>query len=297
MNMDDLAAFARHHVSSGDIDPAYPVIGWMERDLELDEDAAIWHTLVYVAYYNLTSAVQVWQDWDWMLEALRAHELSGYSAGPLKLPTGIERRGLRDGSKMARHLLDLQATHQLYGSWWEALSARGLTWGGIVDSVRAIYNNGRWAGYKTAELLKTVHGWPISAPDMGNDGSSGPVDGLKLVYPDLDLSTVDAQDAAAEALRDRLSYDHDIHLPWEQLETVLCDWHAMCEGRYYVGHDIDQQLEQVMRPEVPAEARQLILRARAATLPHAYLGELGGWDGVDKARAKAYAVGRGVIIR
>lgn len=298
-DMKALAAFARLHVSSGDIDPAYPVIGWIERDLELDDDAAIWHTLVYVAYYNLTSAVELWQDWDWLLEALKAHVLSGYSDGPLKLSTGTERRGLRGGRNMALHLLDLQRVHGLYGSWGEALGARGMKWAGIMEQVDGIHGNGRWAAYKVAEMLQAVHGWPISAPDMGNDDSSGPVAGLKLVYPDLDLRTVAALDAAADALRDRLSYDHDVQLPWSQLETVLCDWHAMCEGRYYVGHDIDQQLEQVMKPNVPGSVRETILRARAATLPHAYLGELepNRWHSVDKQRKVAYAATGQVLSR
>ena len=33
----------------------------------------------------------------------------------------------------------------------------------------------------------------------------------------------------------------------EQVETILCDFHALAEGRYYVGHDIDQMQEQLDR--------------------------------------------------
>ena len=101
----------------------------------------------------------------------------------------------------------------------------------------------------------------------------------------------------AQVIKRELADSYGVDLPWSQLETVLCDFHSLERGHYYVGHDIDQMLEAVNRPEVDPEVRHLILRARQATLPHRYLGELQGWDGVDKQRRVAYAATGAVLDR
>lgn len=294
--LDALATFAQHHVSSRDIDPAYPVIAWIERDLELDDDSALWHTLVYVAYYNLASAVYIWLHPDELLRDRATFTSARVAAGTLVLPTGVERRGLRGGKNMAHHLDAMDDCADLYGSWGEWLGAAGDTWEGVTTMVRHVHGNGRWAAYKTCELLQEVHGWPIEAPDMGNDGSTGPVSGLE-VLAGRPLTTVGEQDFMARVIKQELEAAYGIELPWSQLETVLCDFHSLHRGHYYVGHDIDQMLEQVMRPEVEPEVRDLILRARAATLPHQYLGELNGWGGVDRQRNVSYAATGQVLFR
>jgi hypothetical protein len=296
--LDDLARFAELHVESMDIDPAYPVIAWIERELELDDDNALAHTLLYVAYYNLSSAVYIWLHWDELQRDRATWDRNRVAAGTLTMPTGVERRGLRGGKNMAHHLQAMDDCVDLYGSWGEWLGAAGDTWEGVSTMVRHIHGNGRWAAYKTCELLQEVHGWPISAPDMGNDGSTGPVQGLEVIAG-RPLVTVREQDFIAEVIKQELDEGYGLKLPWSQLETVLCDFHSMERGHYYVGHDIDQMLEQVNKPEVDPEVRQLILRARSATLPHGYLGELpgNGWTGVDKARRLAYSSGGAVLPR
>lgn len=267
--IDDVATFAAAHVSSWDIDPVYPVLRWIEQRMFDNESDALNGTLIYCAYYNLASAVEVMRDgWTW---------------DKLRLPTGVERRNLRGGINMARHRDSLNSLP--YDSWADWLLATGSDWESIYRQAALPWGNGRWACYKLCELLQEVHGWRISAPDMGNEGSTGPVKGLEDLYGS--LPTVAEQDAAAADLRTRLAAT-GVSLSWSQLETVLCDFHSMRNGHYYVGHDIDLMQEQLERAEVSEPIRRLIYEARREALPNEYLGELNGWIGVDRERRTRY---------
>lgn len=53
----DLRTFAEWHVASQDIDPVYPVLADIEGELCRDDYERVWFTFLYVAYYNLPSAV------------------------------------------------------------------------------------------------------------------------------------------------------------------------------------------------------------------------------------------------
>jgi hypothetical protein len=81
----------------------------------------------------------------------------------------------------------------------------------------------------------------------------------------------------------------------ETAETSLCDFYAMTRGRYYVGIDIDEMQEQLLR--VPSDLTKWAFKARYESLPHDYLGELNGWEGIDKARKSIYKNTREIAVR
>lgn len=311
----DLAAFARAHVASGDIDPAYPVL----RELEggFAPETALWHTVLYCAFYDLVSAHTIFLSY--------ASEPTELRLDVARMPTGIERRGLRGGTNMNKHLRSIVTLIDSFGSF-QGWLGRGVldgrdpaastnmerrfnSWRLVSESAGWAWGNGRWATYKTAELLEKVHGWPLSAPDMGNEGSSGPLAGLRLLFPGEDLDSpatngtmlsgrmtgLTRADEASIDLKVLLAIDHGVTLTWEQLETVLCDFHALVDGRYYVGHDIDVMLAQLSRPGVPSEISNRILKARSKAFPAEYRGELEGRTGVDSDRKKVYR-DTGVIL-
>lgn len=274
----DLATFAKAHVSSGDIDPAYPVMRFIQQELFKTEEERLWASMVYVAYYNLTSAVTVW---------LHPERLGD------KLPIATERRGFRDHAKLWRHLEDLAWQAEAYGDFRSWLLAGGETYRAVFQQIGLAWGNGRWACYKLSEILHTVHGWPfMAAPDMALKESSGPRAGLALFTGPL----ADDELEPMAAKLDWMLEAHGIDLEPEQLETVLCDFHAMVDGRYYVGHDIDQQAEQAVEAE--AAVRVLIQRARVASFHPAYLAELNGrpWA-VDRERCGAYKATGAVLTR
>ncbi len=293
--------FSREHLASGDIDPVYPVLKHLVRDD--GREAAHSRVFAYLAWYSLASS-----------EAALAHGLRGWpwkdlpTAEPIwaRYPTGTERRALRGGKNIMKHLEALTATVTTHGSWEDWL-ARGLTGSQLVswERMRLVtsepWGNGRWASYKTCEILWKVLGYPLEATDMGNEFSSGPREGLAIVLgsaprgnsPDV----IRELDRLAEDLRERLEDDLGHPLGIEELETLLCDWKSTVQGNYYVGRDTDEMLEGLEASFVPEEVRARVLEARAATLPHAYLGELNDWSGVDKDRKSVYREHGAVVVR
>jgi hypothetical protein len=135
---------------------------------------------------------------------------------------------------------------------------------------------------------------------MGNDGSTGPIAGLHMLYgpptprprPDL----IRLYDAQGLDLKIRLG-NEGVSANLAQVETVLCDFHNLVTGHYYVGHDIDVMLADLRRAEVPEPIRSEVLAARRVSIPHDYLGELRGWSGVDKQRRWHYRVTGEVLAR
>ena len=269
----DLLAFARLQLASTDIDPVYPVLDLLEEDF--DEEAALIYTLRYVTFYDLAAALR--------------HEAGEYFPLP-----GNERRSLRDKAKMNEHRASVEACIDRYGSataWLRPPTGTDPAegWAHVRARYEQAKHNGRWASYKLAEICATVHRWPITAPDMGNDQSSGPLQGLNLVLG-TNLVWRKADIAEADRLADALLGRMRDHLPAlriEHLETLLCDFHALHDGRYYPGIDIDTMQEQIAT--LPPEQAQRLLHARSDAIPHEWLGELTGRPGVDKARKRAYA--------
>lgn len=290
----DVAAFARVQLASRDIDPAYPVLASLE--LNLERSAAVWRTVLYCAYYDLASSEEAF---------LAVPEPGPIPDSVARLPTGIERRGLRGGANLQRHIASVLALADHFGSIWQWLGygvepdreGNVEAWRRVQNNASLAWGNGRWATYKLAELLKSVHKWPLAAPDMGNEGSSGPVAGLRLLFPSGELDEVNTAtlDLAAFEVRHRLAADYHLDLPWEQLETVLCDFHALADGRYYPGFDIDLMLAQANRPGVPFAVVQRILAARSGAFDPRWLAERHGGSGVDPGRKRLYR-DRGVIF-
>lgn len=300
----DLVKFAKHHLKSKDIDPVYPVLKYLQKGMT--EEVALWHSTLYVAWYNIASGVsafklnpepptatskwKLWLDKDW--------------------PCATERRGHRDQSKLRSHLEDYIRKVRQAGSQRNLLTGSGIgaiygpgDWERVFINIQTIFGNGRWAAYKMAEILRKVHGWPIAAFDIGNRFSTGPRAGLALFYnpPDKENEAAIAKlDAQALNLKFNL-FEVGVDTEWDELETILCDFHSLHQGRYYVGHDIDQMYDQLKEAERKTwqgwEATKRVWLARLKTLPHHYLSELNGWDGVQKKRKQSYQMKGKIVIR
>lgn len=288
-----LADYRRWHhlqVATGDLDPVYPVL----RELtaaNTDEDSRAWLCILHATYYHLGSALAAWSALPYPAAPTRGGSL-------LHLPTGTERRAHR-------------VPQRLYDNWTatlDALDAAGgphawLTtgyptgrtgWRQLNDRIAAVHGNGRWAAYKLAELAQKVCGAPVQVADAGHRHSTGPRAGLALLFGDLprgqDPDTIAALDACTAGLATSLG-EPDLGA----VETSLCDFHGLAAGRYYLGHDIDQMAVQL--GTVLSDLTERAVRARLATLPHAYLGEVGGWSGVDAARKRVYAATGTIVER
>lgn len=280
--LEDFCIFGRELIRSQDVDPLYPVLKHLERNMNTED--ALWFTFLYMAHYNLGSA-------------MRAFEVVPQPTVPLpqqfpRLEIATERRNLR-GNKLRPHIEHYVALCEHAGTQQAFLQQR---WGdnkfqryeAFWNTAQAVWQNGRWAAFKWAEILKKVHGWGLAAPDMRMEFCSGPKAGLMDLF-DLDRDPgVSALNEYGEALRFYASSNGLDVGDWETLETVLCNFHSLRNGNYYIGHDIDELQEVIDRAPLGSVHREHLMNARKAVLPHEYLGELNGWHGVDKVANKVY---------
>jgi hypothetical protein len=266
-------------LATQDEDPFYPVLAHVGQTLANDEER-LWLSFLFVAYCHLGSA--------W-----RAFHTTRTPA-PLPLvaerwPFYTDRRGLR-GGKLRYHV-------QSYLAYVTAPGQRAwLRAGWSTDprqnyhqfwrQAQCVWGNGRWAAFKWAEVLKKVHGWPLAAPDMRLQTSTGPQAGLSHLYGLPARVSLGMLDRYSRHLHAHLAAAA-LPVDWETLETLLCNWHSLVRGRYYVGCDIDAQQEEIA--SVPPAMQAPLWAARRAVLPAAVLGEVQGWSGVRKAYLPLYA--------
>lgn len=295
-----LLVFGKHLMKSRDIDPLYPMLEHVIEERNMDEDEAYWFTFLYVAWYNISVGLHAWHLCSEASDRILPHI---YNA-PLAWPTGIERRASRGGRVIGHIESFLEASRETGTAAWflqeldmeaTTLEEKHANWKIVNARLQTLRMNGRWAAYKHCEVLRRVHGVPIIAPDMGNQFSSGPREGLAMIYGEIEgqgpkvIEQLDRQGVHLQRLLSKRGLETDI----EELETILCNWKSLRKGKYVVGHDIDENQEQIdlalERGLINDEEAALLYEAREATLPGAYLGELHDWHGVDKERCKAYA--------
>ncbi len=272
---DDFRRFCGYQLASEDVDPLYPVLSHCLWQLNLSTEERFQLVFLYLAYYNLASALQVW---------LSSGRVSPLHIDSAKLPTGTERRNLRGGVKMNEHLASL-AQYRPLSTWLtEDLSFRPKmakeNWKLVSRRLESVEGNGRWAAYKGCEVLQKVLNLPLRASDAGHAFSTGPRKGLALFYPGVPGNSplaIEALDIQTEGLRNRLAAD-EVSMGVEQLETMLCDWHSVMSAHYYVGHDIDLNLQDLAK--APRAVAVMLLEARQASFDEMWLGEKRGWPGV-----------------
>lgn len=285
MNLDarlfaDFCTFARAQIASGDLDPTYLVLRKHYERVGLIEEARLWRTLLYVTWYSLSSAERLWSVMP-LPTTVRARDVAGFL-------TGIERRGFRGNSKAAEHInAVLKASGGELRRWvWTTVGPGGKQgWARVRKAFMELPHGGPWSSYKWADLLAHVHGYPITADDLGVGGGSetaGPIPGM------VRLTGESWQVCASDPILQMrlLSASMDKGVPFsglDQLETALCDFNSLCKGRYYVGHDIDQQMDSL--PGCSTWLRE----AREASFASRYLGECGGWTGVRRELKSVYA--------
>jgi hypothetical protein len=295
--------FAGQMMETRDIDPIYPVLKALnERDASVaggnlfTEEDTLWRTLCYTALYHLGASEVLW-DATWEELAYEGSIDSALTEG-LASKAGIERRGLRSHALLERHLASLLDKRERFGSFGSWLRTGHVgdpreDWRRTLVSLEAVAFNGRWASFKTCDILVETHGWPLEAPDAGHRFSSGPRHGLGQLFDDgimpwaqsedLPVHTDQSNEAIEQLdfLTSRVQRDlwaEGVPVKVAEVETLLCNWHALRHGHYYVGHDIDEMLERVLWvPE--SHIRDRLLEARRAALPVQMLGEVQGWAG------------------
>jgi hypothetical protein len=287
---DDFCRFAEAQVRSGDLDPAYVLLRAHYEAEGIDDETAVWRTLLYVTWYHVGSAERAWKLFPSAnrFDEVRAPALlRGYE-------TGIERRGFR-GNDLASAFIErveLTATSTAGSLWrWvtEAAAPGGtLGWETVRQTFQAIPHAGPWASYKWADLLKHVHGLSITASSIGDKlgETAGPIPGMVLLTG-LPWSECASSVELQQEMHDVATQMGCPFRGLDQLETALCDFNSLAKGRYYHGHDIDSQMAQLSEGSRLWKGREAFAER--------FRGELGGWNGVRSELKSAYANGRGLV--
>lgn len=282
----DFCRFAELMLSSGDLDPTYPVLRRSYDVAGLSQEARLWRTLLYVTWYSLGSAEAVWTSFPEPTELPRS----------LRLPTGVERRGFRGNSYAPDHvnavLLHAKNRAGSLTDWVTAMldGASGKTgWRGVRNEYERISQAGPWSSFKLADLLAHVHDVPIWADSIaGATGlTAGPVSGMARLTGlshEVCLHDVELQEELLSLVQTRVPAMKTL----DELETCLCDFNSLAKGSYYVGHDIDLQMESL------ASSGPLLWEARAV-FDSKVRGEVNGWSGLRRSRKLLYR-DQGVIL-
>lgn len=274
----DYLDFHNAQMISKDIDPVYPVLKYSLDSLKLNTEHKIWCILLYVAYYQIGSGFKAFEEYPFV----------EVPESCLSLPCETERRNHRLASRLRQHFESINEVNYWNGSLFDYFS-KGFSinkrenWLLLNDRLMKFWGNGRWAGYKTAEIFMKVLDFNVEPTDMGHNGASGSRRGLELLFDNVPTGNTENEIWKLDKLSEQLVQtmnNRGYHATLETAETSLCDFNSKTKGRYYTGIDIDKM--QIAIKEVPSKYTDLLFEARKETLPNEFLGELNGWDGVRK---------------
>jgi hypothetical protein len=286
---EDFVAFGTVHRETRDIDPIYPVMRHLfvfAPHLFPTERSRVEFTFAYVTWYNLPTALSLW---------VQGFRFSDTKIGEVDYwPTGVERRGHRNPAATNAHIDSLRSLDDAFSNGLLGWLSSGQQedpfeeWRRLQEVLVEPWGNGRWAAFKTGEVLIEANNWKAEPTDAGHKNSTGPRRGLADLAPQTVGYSIAELDLITEELR--LDMEEQTGERWRvaEIETVLCDFHSMRKGGYYVGHDIDLLLAQLGGERVDQVARNLILNARSHCFPSWLLGEMQGWDGVRRDLKKLY---------
>ncbi len=271
---------------STDMDPIYPVLKYIIDKTRIHREESIWLTFLYVAYYNIGSA----------LLAFEKYPTPELPSDLLKLPCATERRNHRTPENLKKHLtnyVDIYWWYDGFENWLlnDFCEHPKMNWEITQEKLQQVWGNGRWACYKTAEVLWKVNGLNLEATDMGHAHSSGSRKGLELLYNNLPKGNTENEIKLLDTISDDLVLYMKrcgLEVSIETAETSLCDFNSLRKGKYYSGIDIDHMQEDLIK--TPSVYTDLAFEGRRKLIPNEYLGELNGWDGVRKEKKKEYVI-------
>lgn len=237
--------FSRALVMSKDVDPIYPFIGkgLFQIDKFYKEIVdPVWFTFIYVLFYNLETAILFCNRYP------TSKHFNESSFRKLRDTTfnhfGIERRG-----KQRQVDTLVKSIKEVIIPMCDQSEERYLPPISKLDNqqlrllIAGKYNHGVWSAFKIAEVLEKAFGYNnLKIKDLGLEGrdpnsNDGPVAGLRNLFgEDRKWNQYDFDGWNRFGLELAKAYKFDIG----EIETCLCKWHKIRNGKYYIGHDIDE---------------------------------------------------------
>lgn len=265
--------FAKSTLRSGDFDPNYLLLREVFDARNYGSADRLEHILCFLGTSHLRSGEE-------LFFRVRARGHVGDTTAVVK---NTQRRGFRGNDLLA--------------VYWEGTRKIGLelvtgiverysptqAWTALREVFESVPYGGPYHSYKFCDLLKYCLGLRITAPDIGVGGggrSAGPIPGLSRL-------TGRPWDECARSRQlqdDVFDLARSAGVPYpgrEEFETTLCDFDKFAKGRYYVGENLDGQMEIISGLDAT------YWEGRARRFPAAFLGEVGGWFGVRKEKRES----------
>jgi hypothetical protein len=246
--LDDLVEFSRIMLAANDLEPWAELLHqlYLDGDGMLTTDEALWIVKLYNAYDSLGSAWQVFNRW----RSPEAWAAADDREDAARYECTQERRNLR-GGRVLKHLDHYSRLIRSAGGQ-EAWLKQGIRvgrpradWLVLCNHLRTCWGTGRQSAFEWAEFLQKVLRWPIEAPSAMLWESEGPRRSIQRLYG-LDPKTVKPSelDTAATACKLYLARN-GVDVPWEDFETLICDFNVGRDGRYYVGRHLAALREEI----------------------------------------------------
>lgn len=278
----DLAQFTRLMLDSGDLEPWAELLRHLYTGGTLDREQTIWMLTLYNTYDDLGQAWQVYRRWP----SPRAWQLADDRRGVTGYMPAQERRNLRGGRVLRRFNSYVQLLDGGTQERWLRLGIGGTNperdFVAMTRHLRQVWGVGRQAAFEWAEFLHKVVGFALTAPDAQLWESEGPRRALQRLYGN-DNPSPQWLDARAVECRELLEQATGRVIPWEDFETVICDFNVMRDGRYYPGKHLAMLRGEI--EDLPAGHRSDVLAAFRAVIPAPWRDIA---PGVDKSKQVIY---------
>lgn len=253
--LDDLVEFARVMRDANDIEPWAMLIRDLHDHDVINKEETHWVITLHNSYDAFSSAWQAFNRW---------RDPFSWASAPdhddaRQYPVMTERRNLL-GGRINRKLADYVA-HVAGAGTQDAWLRQGLSgspqhsYRSLMAHMRKVWGVGRQSAFEWAEFTQKALDYPISAPDAELWESSGPRKSLQRIYGNSSPDLPWLNDAANHA-RDYLNAN-GVNLPWEDFETVICDFNVMRDGRYYPGQHLAFLKEEIINVPDPQQQTHL----------------------------------------
>lgn len=279
----DFLEFSQMSLAMSDFDAEQPICKYLIESQDMDRASKLWLCFLYMAFYDEASMMAVY------------NETAPFTVPKdLDLPIAKNRRNLW-GGRLKKHFEAL-AEHARHSADWpfhDFDDDPAQNFEKLKKTVKAVWGNGRWATFTTAELIQKMFpelGMVITNIDAKD--ASGPADGLCRLFK-CTKKEVERMDLGLEyayaALLERGMRPTYTDLDRGVVESILCTFSGTVRGVYYSGRNVDRQQHRIMtvEEEKGIELNQLWI-ARQKTIDEKFLGELNGWVGIDKERLQHY---------
>lgn len=240
---------------------------------KLTLERKLWLGLLYMAYYDDASCWTAFND----------SGVKDRAALPnTEYPISKQRRNLF-GGRLNTHFESIFRIKSLTEYF------KCSSWDNLLDQLEAIYGNGRWASYTTAEMLYELGALSLQPNSYEIAGSSGPKRGLEFLgLPPTEQSALYIH---------KLLQKEGLTSPPQVVESFLCNWSRMNAGKFYAGHNLDRQQGRIRKVEgIIGKGCKALWEARKVVFDQTYLGEYQGWNGIRKERMDVYKKTHKVLV-